>query len=266
MFWLVSAAHAFCGTFVSSSGTLFNNASEIAVVREGTTTTLTMANDFEGDPTEFAMLVPVPEVVEEGDVKVVDPTVFDRLRAYTAPRLVSYTCETLYPDPPERGSARNAQGFGGCLYTDFALKSDESAGAWDTANSTEIEAQFIVGEYEIVVLSAEDSGDLLRWLDNNGYTVSTEAEDLLQEYIEAGSYFFAAKVFVDRIPTGQEMLSPLQFSYESEAFALPTDRVKPPSEKNLFLFGQTAKATRGNRAADEVARQDFSGSYGYVLD
>ena len=51
-----------------------------------------------------------------------------------------------------------------------------------------------------------------------------------------------------------------------EAFALPTDRVKPPSEKNLFLFGQTAKATRGNRAANEVARQDFSGSYGYVLD
>jgi len=51
-----------------------------------------------------------------------------------------------------------------------------------------------------------------------------------------------------------------------EAFALPTDRVKPPSEKDLFLFGKTAKATRGNSAASEVARQDFSGSYGYVLD
>ncbi len=51
-----------------------------------------------------------------------------------------------------------------------------------------------------------------------------------------------------------------------EAFALPTDRVKPPSEKDLFLFGRTAKATRGNSAASEVARQDFSGSYGYVLD
>jgi pilus assembly protein CpaC len=53
-----------------------------------------------------------------------------------------------------------------------------------------------------------------------------------------------------------------------EAFALPTDRVKPPSEKDLFLFGRvasdTARKPRG--AAAEVARQDFSGSYGYVMD
>jgi pilus assembly protein CpaC len=49
-----------------------------------------------------------------------------------------------------------------------------------------------------------------------------------------------------------------------EALALPTDRVKPPSEKDLFLFGRTAKTPRG--AASEVAKQDFSGSYGYVMD
>ena len=52
-----------------------------------------------------------------------------------------------------------------------------------------------------------------------------------------------------------------------EAFALPTDRVKPPTEKDLFLFGKVAKSrtpTRG--AAGEVAKQDFSGSYGYVMD
>lgn len=54
-----------------------------------------------------------------------------------------------------------------------------------------------------------------------------------------------------------------------EALALPTDRVKPPSEKDLFLFGEVAK-DRGGRtvkgAAGEVARQDFSGSYGYVME
>ena len=51
-----------------------------------------------------------------------------------------------------------------------------------------------------------------------------------------------------------------------EAFALPTDRVKPPSEKDLFLFGQTAQTRRAKGAVGEVAKQDFSGSYGYVLD
>ncbi|MCK0149434.1 type II and III secretion system protein family protein [Marivita sp. S6314] len=52
-----------------------------------------------------------------------------------------------------------------------------------------------------------------------------------------------------------------------EALALPTDRVRPPSEKDLFLFGRVANDTRPLRgAAGEVAKQDFSGSYGYVMD
>lgn len=52
-----------------------------------------------------------------------------------------------------------------------------------------------------------------------------------------------------------------------DALALPTDRVKPPSEKDLFLFGRTAKDTKKFQgAAGEVAKQDFGGSYGYVMD
>ncbi|WP_298843080.1 type II and III secretion system protein family protein [uncultured Roseobacter sp.] len=53
-----------------------------------------------------------------------------------------------------------------------------------------------------------------------------------------------------------------------EALALPTDRIRPPSEKDLFLNGQVVQnanaPTRG--AAGEVAKQDFSGSYGYVME
>ena len=52
-----------------------------------------------------------------------------------------------------------------------------------------------------------------------------------------------------------------------EALALPTDRVKPPSEFDLFVNGHTARTERaGNGAASEVANQDFGNSYGYVLD
>jgi len=53
-----------------------------------------------------------------------------------------------------------------------------------------------------------------------------------------------------------------------EALALPTDRITPPSEKDLFLHGRVAGGTRAPRtgAAGEVAKQDFSGSYGYVMD
>jgi pilus assembly protein CpaC len=48
-----------------------------------------------------------------------------------------------------------------------------------------------------------------------------------------------------------------------EALALPTDRIKIPTEKDLFLFGKVAGQ---NGPAGEVARQDFSGSYGYVME
>ncbi|MEQ9258832.1 MAG: type II and III secretion system protein family protein [Roseovarius sp.] len=54
---------------------------------------------------------------------------------------------------------------------------------------------------------------------------------------------------------------------QGEALALPTDRVKIPSERQLFLNGRVAvdESTKGTPAG-EVARQDFSGSYGYVMD
>ena len=53
-----------------------------------------------------------------------------------------------------------------------------------------------------------------------------------------------------------------------EALALPTDRVKPPSEKDLFLYGRVASDTAYKKKGPvaEVAKQDFSGSYGYVMD
>lgn len=53
-----------------------------------------------------------------------------------------------------------------------------------------------------------------------------------------------------------------------EALALPTDRVRPPTESDLFLFGRVTGDSRRPRkgAAAEVAKQDFTGSYGYVMD
>jgi pilus assembly protein CpaC len=52
-----------------------------------------------------------------------------------------------------------------------------------------------------------------------------------------------------------------------EALALPTDRLRPPTERDLFLFGRVvAEDAPQTGGAGEVARQDFSGSYGYVLD
>jgi len=51
-----------------------------------------------------------------------------------------------------------------------------------------------------------------------------------------------------------------------EALALPTDRIKLPTERDMFLFGKVAGKNAPKGAAGEVARQDYSGSYGYVME
>ncbi|MGB0902879.1 type II and III secretion system protein family protein [Halocynthiibacter sp.] len=52
-----------------------------------------------------------------------------------------------------------------------------------------------------------------------------------------------------------------------EALALPTDRIRPPTEADLFLRGRVASEGRAaTGAAAEISRQDFSGSYGYVME
>ncbi|MEM6565258.1 MAG: type II and III secretion system protein family protein [Pseudomonadota bacterium] len=58
------------------------------------------------------------------------------------------------------------------------------------------------------------------------------------------------------------LVSPTQ----GEALALPTDRIKPPTEADLFLNGRTVENVNVRGAAGEVAQQDFSGSYGYVME
>ncbi len=55
-----------------------------------------------------------------------------------------------------------------------------------------------------------------------------------------------------------------------EALMLSTDRVRPPSESELFLLGRTSSQegarTPTQGAAGEVAKQEFNGSYGYVME
>ena len=89
-------AAAFCGFYVARADTgLFNKASQVVLVRDGDRTVLTMASDFRGDPKEFAVVVPVPTVIERDQIHVANKALIDHLDAYTSPRLVEY----FDPDP-----------------------------------------------------------------------------------------------------------------------------------------------------------------------
>src|ERR1043166_8052823 len=84
-------AHAFCGFYVAGSGQkMFNDATQVVLMRDGTKTVLSMQNDYRGPPEDFAMVVPVPVVLKPVDVKVLDKGVFERTDALGSPRLVEY--------------------------------------------------------------------------------------------------------------------------------------------------------------------------------
>jgi len=60
-----SPARAFCGFYVGGGvAKLFNNATMVVLLRDGTRTVLSMQNNYQGPPEAFAMVVPVPVVLQ----------------------------------------------------------------------------------------------------------------------------------------------------------------------------------------------------------
>ena len=222
-------AMGFCGTYVGGAGSnLYNGASQVAVVRQGSRTTLTMANDVYGSGamSEFAMVIPVPEVLAPEDVGTVDRSIFETLDGYSAPRLVTYSCDDFWYSDEEDGGVSLDTG---------AVPPEPGA------DGVTVEASFTEGEYEIVILSAEESSGLLTWLDTNGFTgLDATASEMLTEYIESGTYFLAARVSLEAIPEDAAFLSPLRISYESTSFGLPirlgTVNAPPDGVQNLYLY------------------------------
>src|SRR5687768_9805135 len=59
-------AQAFCGFYVApSDAPLYADATMVALMREGTRTALSMSNNYKGPAADFAMVVPVPVVLQK---------------------------------------------------------------------------------------------------------------------------------------------------------------------------------------------------------
>ena len=91
LFSLTAApAAAFCGFYVGKAdASLFNEASQVIMVRRDNRTVISMANDYKGALTEFALVVPVPTVLERGQIRIGDRKLFERIDSYSAPRLAA---------------------------------------------------------------------------------------------------------------------------------------------------------------------------------
>jgi hypothetical protein len=212
-----AAADAFCGFYVSGADAkLFNNATQVVMMRSGTRTVLSMQNDYQGPPSDFAMVVPVPVVLQKENVKTLPREVFEHVDRLSAPRLVEYWEQ----DPCAVDQDEEEAGGTG---TRMALEEGKMGNKKKEDLGVKIEAKFTVGEYQILILSARDSTGLDTWLRREKYKIPDGAAPYLKPYVEAGSKFFVAKVDAKKVKfeNGQAMLSPLRFHYDSAEFTLP---------------------------------------------
>jgi hypothetical protein len=227
---------AFCGFYVAKADTkIFNQASQVVIVRDESKTVMTMANDFQGDLKEFAIVIPVPTVITRKQIHIGDKKIIDHLDAYSAPRLVEYFDEN--PCQMRR-------------MEDMAMSAPQAAVGRSVANERAkslgitIEAQYTVGEYDIVILSATQSGGLQTWLVENGYKMPRGADRILGSYIKQNMKFFLARVNLkEQQKLGFSYLRPLQVAYEHRKFMLPirlgTLNANGPQE--LFVYTLTRK-------------------------
>jgi hypothetical protein len=262
---------AFCGFFVAGSNEkLTNNASQVVLLRKGNKTAMTMSNTYKGPPESFAMVVPVPVVLKKEDVKTLPMNVFEHIDQLSAPRLVEYwerdPCAIDPPMPPSAaGAARVMEGS-----------------APRGGHGVQIEAQFAVGEYEILVLSAKESGGLELWLREHKYTIPNGAAEALAPYVRSQMKFFVAKVDIKKVRKNAEgvvQLSPLRVTYESSELRLPVRlgllNAENKQDLIVYVLHPTSRFEVANypnvfiptnlEVVDDV-RKDFASFYAELFD
>ena len=226
-------AQAFCGFYVAKGDAkIFNRASQVALVRSGDRTVMTMANDFHGEPKDFAVVIPVPTMITRDQIHIADKALIEHLDAYSAPRLVEY----FDPDPCRLPSVAESITVAG-----RAGMRDEKR---DKQLGVTIEARYTVGEYDILILSAAQSDGLETWLRQNGYTIPTGASEVLGSYIKQNMKFFVAKVNLrEQAKLGYSYLRPISVAYESPKFMLPVrlGTVNAAGPQELFVYTITRK-------------------------
>ena len=234
--WSAPAVLGFCGFYVAKADTkLFNKASQVVLVRDGDRTVMTMANDFKGDLKEFAIVIPVPTFLQREQIHVGDKLLLDHLDAYSSPRLVEY----FDPDPCRMTTNDFARALPAPQASAGSRMQERSKSLGVT-----IEAQYTVGEYDILILSAQQSSGLETWLRENGYKIPSGAAAVLSSYVKQNMRFFVAKVNLqEQAKLGFANLRPLQVAYESPKFMLPIrlGMVNADGAQDLFVYALTRK-------------------------
>ncbi len=159
------------GMFPTFAGSAASADQRAVVVFDSGRETLILQTTYEGDSANFAWVIPTPVRVMAGDIATADASIFDDLYYLTEPHVwgpYGYNGGLIVGC----GGGARTQQFG-------------SVNVWDTLH---------VDDYEVAILSAGESSDLVTWLNNNGYAYPAGHQGELDYYVGKAWFFVAAKI------------------------------------------------------------------------
>lgn len=166
---------------------------------------------YEGDPEEFAWVIPLMAVPE---FSVGSEQLFQNLLSGTVPTYGFTTTRDQCPVPmgnPFPTGQDDANGTAG-----FTGGAGDDSGEGGGGPSIVLREQ--VGAYEIVVLEGGTASEVVEWLDANGYQQDPEAEPILEEYLQEGFLFGAVKLSGG---AGVDEIHPITLRYRSTEPCVP---------------------------------------------
>lgn len=160
--------------------------------------TYVLGSRYQGDPSEFAWVIPVP-TTPTGVIAHEDGSIFTDLDEATKPIFLR-----------SFGVGRPGGGCGCAAGGGMGVLQD---------NGVAVEASGQAGVFEWAALTSTGSDALLTWLEANGYSVPAEAEDVLDSYIQQGRHFLALRIAepeqILETGDGRIEIPPIQFTCQT---------------------------------------------------
>jgi hypothetical protein len=185
--------------------------------------TLFIQSSVQGDLQDFAWVLPLPAIPDSIDEAPSD--LFQLLDDMTAPRFIQYK--------------KHEPSGAGCLNgLDFESSGDgqEITAASDNRGEVEILNTGLVGDFSYEVVRSDEPDALVTWLNENGYRIPNALKPIMNDYIEEGFVFLAAKVrreldsdatidgltpLAIRMPAGTPLIYPMRLTALSSEEPVP---------------------------------------------
>jgi len=156
---------------------LFEPSQKAVLIHDSVTEQLILQVSYKGNMTDFAWIVPTPGYPE---VNKSSSLLFEELH---------YLTEPDYVQAPD-------------LRWGYALSGLKES------NGVQVYEQMQVGIFEVTILSADDSDALIDWLNDNQYSISSRASEVLQEYVDEGWFFTAMRINLE--PSDEKLFESLR--------------------------------------------------------